>query len=371
MAATGYRFGYGSMLFLLVSWMLTATQAWASEVQIYNWLQYLPKEILEDFQRETGIRPRYVEFESRLAMENKLLTGNSGYDVAFPGSTSLRKLIIANAVQPLRRDALSNWQYLDGAFMKSLEESGDPRNRYAVPYLWGATLFGYDADKLDALFAGNVPASWDLLFKPENARKLAGCGIGIIDAPDEILPIALNYLGLDPNGHERSDYRAAQQLMQRLRPAVRYFDSERYGADLANGTICFGVGWSGGFVQARQMAASAGRKVRLNMVVPKEGSPYWSDVMVVPSKAPNPAEAHAFINYILRPDVIARISLQLGYPAPSVMPPHKSTADDPRGQLMQAAEQQRFFTITPVPESVERIRARVWRNMQSHQGSAE
>lgn len=356
-----------TLLALLVSLAGAAQAGVAGEVRIYNWLQYLPKEILQDFERETGIKPIYVEFESALAMENKLLTGNSGYDVVFPGSTSLRKLIVANALQPLRREALSNWQHLDGTFMQSLEAAGDQGNRYAVPYLWGATVFGYDAERLDTLFEGKVPSSWALLFEPENARKLAGCGIGIIDAPDEILPIALNYLGLDPNSRERGDYRAAQQLMQTLRPAVRYFDSERYGTDLANGTLCFGVGWSGGFVQARQMAASAGRTLHLNMVVPEEGAPYWSDVMVVPSKAPNPVAAHAFINYILRPDVIARISAQLGYPAPHAVQPRSLAADDPRGQLLKAAEQQRFFTITPVPESVERVRARVWRNMQRHQ----
>ena len=352
---------------LLVALAGGASTGDAGEVRIYNWLQYLPREVLQDFERESGITPVYVEFDSAQALENKLLTGNSGYDVVFPGSASLRKLIVANALQPLRRDALSNWQHLDDTFMRSLEAAGDPGNRYAVPYLWGATVFGYDADKLEMLFAGEVPSSWALLFEPENARKLAGCGIGIIDAPDEILPIALNYLGRDPNSRERGDYRAAQQLMHTLKPAVRYFDSERYGADLANGTLCFGVGWSGGFVQARQMAASAGRTLRLNMVVPAEGAPYWSDVMVVPRKAPNPDGAHAFINFILRPDVIARISAQLGYPAPHVAQPPSMPADDPRGQLLKAADQQRFFTITPVPESVERVRARVWRNLHSHE----
>lgn len=354
---------------LLVTLAGAASTGIAGEVRIYNCLQYLPKEILQDFEHESGIKPVYVEFDSAQELENKLLTGNSGYDVAFPGSASLRKLIVANALQPLRRDALNNWQHLDGAFMQSLEAAGDQGNRYAVPYLWGATVFGYDAEKLEALFAGEVPSSWALLFEPANARKLAGCGIGIIDAPDEILPIALNYLGLDPNSRERGDYRAAQQLMQRLRPSVRYFDSERYGADLANGSLCFGVGWSGGFVQARQMAASAGHTLHLNMVVPEEGAPYWSDVMVVPSKAPNPAEAHAFINFILRPDVIARISTQLSYPAPHAVQPRSMAADDPRQQLLKAAEQQRFFTITPVPEPVERVRARVWRSLQPDQDS--
>lgn len=208
---------------LLVVLAGAASTGIAGEVRIYNWLQYLPKEILQDFEHESGIKPVYVEFDSAQELENKLLTGNSGYDVAFPGSASLRKLIVANALQPLRRDALSNWQHLDGAFMQSLEAAGDQGNRYAVPYLWGATVFGYDAEKLETLFAGEVPSSWALLFEPANARKLAGCSIGIIDAPDEILPIALNYLGLDPNSRERGDYRAAQQLMQRLRPAVRYF----------------------------------------------------------------------------------------------------------------------------------------------------
>lgn len=364
-------FGRMALLALLLTLMSTAQAAPAAgEVRVYNWLRYLPEEVLRDFERETGIRPHYVEFDSAQAMENKLLTGNSGYDVVFPGSSSLRKLIVAGAVQPLQRERLSNMRHLDSAFLQSLEAAGDPGNRHAVPYLWGATLIGYDADRVEPLFAGNVPSSWDLLFKPENLQRLASCGVGIIDAPDEILPIALHHIGLDPNSQRRADYRAAQQLLQGIRPHVRYFDSQRYGDDLANGTICLGVGWSGGFVQARQMAAAAGRQVRLRMIVPPQGAPFWSDVMVVAAKAPNPNQAHAFIDYLLRPDVIARISQQLGYPAPSsALLAQPVAAGDSRRQLLQAARQQRFFTITPVPEAVERVRARVWRSLQPGQDS--
>lgn len=362
-------FGRVALLVLLLTLVSMSEAAPpAGEVRVYNWLRYLPEEVLRDFERDTGIHPHYVEFDSAQAMENKLLTGNSGYDVVFPGSSSLRKLIVAGALQPLQHERLGNMRHLDGAFLQSLEAAGDPGNRYAVPYLWGATLIGYDADRVEPLFGGNVPSSWDLLFKPENLQRLASCGVGIIDAPDEILPIALHYLGLDPNSPRRADYRAAQQLLQGIRPYVRYFDSQRYGDDLANGTLCLAVGWSGGFVQARQMAAAAGRPLRLQMIVPPEGAPFWSDVMVVAAKAPNPNQAHAFIDYLLRPDVIARISQQMGYPAPSsALLVQSAAADDSRLQLLLAARQQLFFTITPVPEPVERIRARVWRSLQPDQ----
>ncbi len=273
----------GAVVSMLVS---GASLAEERTVRIYNWIEYLPPEILKSFEEETGIRPIYDVFDSVETLESKLLTGNSGYDVVYPSSSNVSHLIAAGAVQPLDRSQLPNWQHLDPEFMKSLEAVGDPGNRYAAPYLWGTTLIGYNVDKVRQVLGADVQMNtWDILFKEENMAKLASCGVGLLDAANEIVPIALHYEGLDPNSQKREDYAKAQAAMLKVRPYITYFNSSRYGMDLANGEICVGVGWSGGVALAKRLAEDAGKGVKVEMALPKEGAPMWSDVMMVPTNA--------------------------------------------------------------------------------------
>jgi len=338
-------------------------------VRIYNWIEYLPPEILKDFERDTGIRPIYDVFDSVETLESKLLTGNSGYDVVFPGTSNIGKLIQAGAVQPLDRSKLPNWQHLDPAFMTSLETVGDHGNRYTVPYLWGTTLIGYNVDKVQKALGAEVKMdSWDVIFKPENLSRLAGCGVGFLDAAGEILPIALHYQGLDPNSQTPADYKQAQALMLQARPNISYFNSSRYGMDLANGDICAAVGWSGGIALARQLANAAGKGVKVEMALPKEGAPMWADVMAVPVNAPNVEQAHAFIDYILRPEVIARISNKIGYPNPNkdaTALVDEAIRNDPNMYIPEPARRT-LFALEPLPASVERIRTRTWTTIKSN-----
>lgn len=359
-----------TLLGTVVLWLISGV-CFAQErtVRIYNWIEYLPAEVLKGFQDETGIRPIYDVFDSAETMESKLLTGNSGYDVVFPSTANLGHMIAAGAVQPLDRTQLPNWQHLDPQFMQSLEAVGDPGNRYAVPYLWGTTLIGYNVDKVRKALGPDVQInSWDIIFKEENLAKLASCGVGFLDASTEILPIALHYKGLDPNSQKREDYPQAQAAMMKIRPYITYFNSSRYGMDLANGDICVGVGWSGGVAMAKQLADAAGKGVKVEMALPREGAPIWSDVMMIPANAPDLAEAHAFINYILRPEVIARISNKIGYPNPNKDAialvdasirnnPNMYVPDDIRKTL---------FALAPVPPAIERLRTRIWSAIKSN-----
>lgn len=339
-------------------------------VRIYNWIEYLPPQILKDFESETGIRPLYDVFDSVEILESKLLTGNSGYDVVFPSSANIGKLIQAKAFEPLDRPQLPNWKHLDESFMKNLEAVGDTGNQYTVPYLWGTTIIGYNVDMVEKVFGTDAPMnSWNVIFKPENIAKLAGCGVGFLDAATEIMPIALHYRGLDPNSQKRSDYEQAQQAMLQIRPYVSYFNSSRYGMDLANGEICVAVGWSGGFTLAKQLANDAGKGVKVKMVVPKEGAPMWSDVMAIPVKAPNAKEAHAFINYILRPDVIAKISNRIGYPNPNkdaTSLVDEAIRNDPTIYIPDS-QRSSLYVLQPLPASVERLRTRTWTSIKSNQ----
>jgi putrescine transport system substrate-binding protein len=357
----------GAVVSMLIS---GASLAEERTVRIYNWIEYLPPEILKSFQEETGIRPIYDVFDSVETLESKLLTGNSGYDVVYPSSSNVSHLIAAGAVQPLDRSQLPNWQHLDPEFMKSLEAVGDPGNRYAAPYLWGTTLIGYNVDKVRQVLGADVQMNtWDILFKEENMAKLASCGVGLLDAANEIVPIALHYEGLDPNSQKREDYPKAQAAMLKVRPYITYFNSSRYGMDLANGEICVGVGWSGGVALAKRLAEDAGKGVKVEMALPKEGAPMWSDVMMVPTNAPHATEAYAFINYILRPDVIARISNKIGYPNPNKDATALVNAEIRNNPAMYVPDEARktLFALEPVPAAVERVRTRTWISIKTHQ----
>lgn len=348
---------------------LSVQAAESRTVRIYNWIEYLPVEILQAFQAETGIQPVYDVFDSAEMLESKLLAGNSGYDVVFPSSSGIARFIQLGAFEPLDRRKLSNWQHLDRRFMQELASS-DPDNQYAVPYLWGTTLIGYNVDKVrEALGADVRLDSWELIFKPDTIAKLSHCGVGFIDSAGEILPIALRYLGLPPQSLEPSDYQQARQLMLGIRPSISYFNSSRYAMDLANGDICVAVGWSGGVAQASKLAKAAGKGVQIEMILPREGVPLWADVMVIPKGASHIDEAHAFINYILRPDVIAKISNALGYPNAN----QDATAlvdEGIRGNPAMYVPADRLALLYPLqalPLPIERLRTRTWNAIRAGQ----
>lgn len=358
---------------VLLAVSLLTTTAHAEEhkrvVRIYNWLKYLPHQILDDFEKETGIHPIYDVFDNVQMLESKLLTGNSGYDVVFPSSTALKRYIAAKMIEPLDKSKLPNRSHLDPKIMQSLA-ANDPGNQYAIPYMWGTTLIGYNRAAIQKALGPNADMdTWDVLFKPEIISKLSKCGVGILDAPNEILPIALQYLGLPPESSKREDYQKARDLMMKIRPYVTYFNSSRYGMDLANGNICLGVGWSGGMALANKIAHDSNNGIDVAMSLPREGVPFWSDVMVIPAKAPDSEEAHEFINYMMRPDVIAKASNAVGYPnankdatklvmAPIRNNPHMYIPEDKRKFL---------FPLKAVSLKTDRIRTRTWNSILTGQ----
>ncbi|PXF30942.1 spermidine/putrescine ABC transporter substrate-binding protein [Pokkaliibacter plantistimulans] len=355
--------------FALSSTLLVQT-GFAEEktVRIFNWIEYMPQDVLDDFQKETGIHPIYDVFDNVETLESKLLTGNSGYDVVFPGTANLGKLIKVGALEKLDRSELSNWSHLDPDFMKNLEAVGDTGNQYAVPYMWGTTLIGYNEDKVKAVLGNDVKIdSWSIVFNPEYMAKLQQCGVGFLDASSEILPIALDYLKLDPNSTNKADYKQATALIQGIRPYVRYFDSSKYGMDLANGDICMAVGWSGGVVLADKIAHAAGNGITIKMSIPKEGAPMWSDVMSIAANAQHKSEAHAFINFILRPDIIARISNAVGYPNPNVDATALVDASIRNNPNMYVSDEvkQTLFPLKAVPDAIERVRTRAWTTVKT------
>ncbi|WP_394560164.1 polyamine ABC transporter substrate-binding protein [Aquipseudomonas alcaligenes] len=342
-------------------------QAADRELKVYNWFDYITPETLTKFKQDSGIKLTYDIFDTNEALEAKLLTGNSGYDLVVPSNVFLAKQVEAGVFQKLDRSKLPNWQHLDPQLMK-LIEANDPGNQYAVPYMYGTVLIGFNPDKVKAALGADAPVdSWDLIFKEENIAKLQQCGVALLDSPSEILPLALHYLGLSPNSKEPADYAKAEQLLSKIRPHVRYFHSSKYMSDIANGEICVAVGYSGSFSQAANNAKQAKNGVTVDMRLPKEGAPIWFDMMAIPKDAKNIDEAHAFINYLLQPQVIAPISDFVGYPNPNkdaTALVAESIRNNPN--LYPTAEaMQKLYTLEPLPRAAERARTRAWSKIKT------
>ncbi|HHH9110856.1 TPA: polyamine ABC transporter substrate-binding protein, partial [Pseudomonas aeruginosa] len=241
-----------------------------------------------------------------------LLVGHSGYDVVVPSNHFLGRQIKAGIFQKLDKTQLTNWKNLDPQLLARLE-ANDKGNEYAVPYLWGTNGIGYNAKKVKEALGTDEIDSWAVLFEPENLKRLASCGVAFMDSPDEVFPTVLNYMGLDPNSEQLDDYVAAENKLKPLRPYITYFHSSKYISDLANGDICIAIGFSGDVFQAMNRAEEAKNGIDIRYVIPKEGGNLWFDTLAIPSDATNVKEAHAFINYLLRPEVIVKITEEVGY----------------------------------------------------------
>jgi len=298
----------------------TATLATADEekvLNLYNWSDYRADDTLTNFEKATGIKVVEANYDSNEMLEGKLVAGHSGYDVVVPSGFFLQHQIppmMGTALyQKLDKSKLPNLKNMDPAIMKATE-AFDPGNQYAVDYMWGTTALGYNVDKVKAALGADAPTnSWDLLFKPENAAKLKDCGITVLDASSEVVAIALNYLGLNPNSEKQEDLDKAEKLLDGIKPYIRKFDSSGYIDDLANGDACLSLGYSGDVYIAKQRATDAKKGVNIAYVIPKEGTIEWFDMLAIPADAPHPENALAFINYIMEPKVTADISNNVFY----------------------------------------------------------
>lgn len=277
----------------------------AEELRILNWSDYIDESIIQQFESETGIDVTYDVFDSNEVLETRLLAGQSGYDIVVPTADFLSRQIQAGVFQPLNKDELSNLGNVWPAIAERLEVY-DPDNTYSINYMWGTTGIGLNVDMVaERLGEDFAYDTWDLVFDPEIAGQLQDCGIYWLDAPTEMIPAALNYLGYDPDSRDPDQIGEATELMVSLRDTVqRFHNSENINA-LANGDICVAIGWSGDMLIARDRAAEAENGVNVDYTIPREGALMWFDQMAIPADAPNPEAAHQFLNFILQPEPIA------------------------------------------------------------------
>ncbi|MBB2898304.1 putrescine transport system substrate-binding protein [Pseudomonas sp. AS2.8] len=335
-------------------------------VRVYNWSDYVGETTLEDFQKATGITPVYDVFDSNETLEGKLLAGHTGYDVVVPSSNFLAKQIKAGAFQKVDKSQLPNWQNLDPALLKQLEKS-DPGNQYGVPYLWGTNGIGYNVDKVKAALGTDKLDSWAILFEPENLKKLSKCGVSFMDSPDEVYPAVLQYLGLDPNSTNPDDYKKAEAQLLKVRPYITYFHSSKYISDLANGNICVAFGYSGDVFQARSRAEEAKKGVNIGYAIPKEGANLWFDLLAIPKDAKNVKEAHAFINYLLQPEVIAKVSDYVGYANPNPKAGELMNAELRQDETVYPpqAVMDKLYVMKELPPQILRLETRSWTRVKS------
>jgi putrescine transport system substrate-binding protein len=280
-------------------------------LHVYNWADYIGETTIADFEARTGIKVVYDVYDSFEVLQTKLLTGRSGYDVVVTSGGPTHKLIDAGALMKLDRSKLRNLGNLDPEFMK-LVTIYDPGNEHTVPYLWGTTGIGYNPGQVERALGTRTLDGFAAVFDPAIASKLAKCGITWLDSPADMFQVAFIYLGLDANSQRPEDLAAAEALLTRVRPYVRYIHSSQYLNDLASGEVCVSVGWSNGLQQARVRGAQAARPVDVRCVIPKEGAPLWVDLVQVSVDAPHPENAHRFIDYLMEPEVIAAISNTVG-----------------------------------------------------------
>ncbi len=342
---------------------MLAPAAWAQErvVNVYNWSDYIDESIIEDFTKETGIKVVYDVFDSNEILETKLLAGGSGYDVVVPTGHFLARQIEAGVFQKLDKSKLPNlsnmWDVVSERTTKY-----DPGNEYSINYMWGTTGIGYNQKKVQEALGIDKIDSWDVFFNPDKLSKLADCGVYVLDSPSDILPTALNYLGLDPEDTSPEDLAKAEETLMKIRPYIRKFHSSEYINALANGDICLAVGWSGDIFQARDRAAEADQGVVIDYVVPKEGAEMWFDQMAIPADAPHVEEAHEFLNYIMKPEVAAKATNYIFYANGNKASQEfidKEILDDP-AIYPDEATLAKLFTVSPYDPKTQRIVTRIW-----------
>ena len=349
----------------LALWFSAGTQA-QSSVSVYNWTDYIGETTLADFQAKTGIKVIYDVFDSNETLEGKLLAGRTGYDVVVPSNHFLARQVKAGAFLKLDRSQLPNFKNLDPKLLTLLEKN-DPQNAHSVPYLWGTNGIGYNVEKVKAALGVDKIDSWAVLFEPENIKKLSGCGVAFLDSADEMLPAMLNYMGLSPNSEDPEDYKKAEAKLLAIRPYVTYFNSSKYISDLANGEICVAAGFSGDVFQAKARATEAGKGIDIAYVIPKEGGNLWFDMLAIPRDATNVKEAHAFINYLLKPEVIAKVSDSVGYANPN---PKAGELMDQAVRTDEAvyptqAVVDKLYVNSELPPKIQRLMTRSWTKIKS------
>jgi putrescine transport system substrate-binding protein len=355
-------------LLLLGAFASGAGTAHAEEKRlfVYNWTDFIGRDTIAEFEKQTGIKVTYDVYDSEETMDARLLAGSSGYDVVVASTEYFGREIKAGVYIPLDRSKLANWKNLDPRIL-AIQTDHDPGNAHSVPYLHAINGFAYNVEMIKARMPNAPVGSLDMLFKPEIVAKFADCGVTLLDSAADTLLLAMKYLGLDPNSTKREDYKAAEELLLKVRPYIRSFDSSEYLNALANKELCLAMSWSSDYALSRARARAVGIDVNLAFSVPKEGADQNFTSMLIPEGAPHPQAAYAFIDFILRPDVIARITNEIYYGNDNIASrPLINPAILADATLYPTPEiEARLYRATEASAATERIRTRTWTRVKT------
>jgi len=346
---------------VLAGALAAAAVAQERVVNVYNWSDYIDESILEDFTKETGIKVVYDVFDSNEILETKLLAGGSGYDIVVPTSNFLARQIQAGVYQKLDKSKLPNLSNMWDVVTERMA-AFDPDNAYSINWMWGTVGLGYNKRKVAEALGVEKIDSWDAFFDPEKVAKLAECGVYALDSPTDMIPITLNWLGLDPASTSPEDLAKAEEALLKVRPFIRKFHSSEYINALANGDICLAVGWSGDVFQARDRAAEADQGVVVDYSIPSEGTEMWFDQMAIPADAPHVEEAHEFLNFIMQPEQAAKATNYVYFPNGNKASQEfvdKEILEDP-AVYPDEATLAKLFTVGPYEPRDQRNITRIW-----------
>ncbi|MDF3086573.1 polyamine ABC transporter substrate-binding protein [Burkholderia sola] len=352
---------------ILLGLIGTQVHAEDTELNVYNWSNYIAKDTIANFEKQTGIHVRYDNYDSDDTLQTKLLAGGSGYDIVVPTSNYMAKQIEAGIYRKLDKSKLPNLANLDPALMRKISDA-DPGNQYGVPWAWGTDGIGYNVQAVKKVLGENAPVdSWALFFDPANAAKLKSCGLSVPDSSDDVFAATLQYMGKDTNSKNPGDYQAAYEVLKKIRPYITQFSSSGYIDDLANNDVCVALGYSGDIGVARRRAQDAKRSYEIRYTNPKEGGIVWFDVMGVPKDAPHPEAALKWINYIQDPKVNAEITNEVFYPTANKAAGQYVTpaiAHDPN-VYPPADILNKMSLARPKPSDIARLENRLWLQIKS------
>src|SRR3984885_2259775 len=356
------------LVLLLIAFTAGGPAAAAEEKRlfIYNWTDFIGRNTVAEFEKQTGIKVTYDVYDSEETMDARLLAGSSGYDVVIASTEYFGREIKAGVYIPLDKSKLPNWKNLDPRIL-AIQTVHDPENAHSVPYMHATGGFAYNVDMIKARMPDAPVDSLDMIFKPEIVAKFADCGVTLLDSVADTLLLAMKYLGLDPNSTKREDYQAAEALLLKVRPYIRSFDSSEYLNGLANREICIAMSWSSDYALSRARARAVGVNVNLAFTVPKEGANQNFTSMLIPEGAPHPVAAYRFINFMLRPEVIAEVTNEIYYGndnAASRGLINPSILADETLYPTPAIEA-RLFRAEEASAATERIRTRTWTRVKT------
>lgn len=355
------RVGQCRLIVRVIVFLLLTISARAQErvVNIYNWTDYIDPSVLADFTHETGIQTRYDVFDSLETLEAKLLAGHSGYDVVVPSNEpTFSRLIRSGALAPIDRSRVPNWKYLDPGLMQRVEAS-DPGNQHGAIYLWGSIGLGVNAERIRSLAPDAPLDSWSLILDPVWAKRIAPCGITMMDSGIDVIPSVLHYLGRNPVNPTAADLDAVSKTLMGIRPYIREFASGGALESLATGQTCLVLDYSGDVIQASSRAKPG---MAISYVVPKEGAQIGFDMLAIPADARHRDNALMLIDYLLRPQVMARITNATRYPnaIPATRPLVDAKLLENPNVFPPQTEMARFFAIGPSNQLTDRARTRLW-----------